>query len=206
MGMNVGEPKSLMEAVKFFTDLDVCHARMAQIKWPDGVVKCPECGGENVGIIASRRMFQCKAKDCRKQFSVKVGTIFEDSPLGLDKWFVAVWSIVNAKNGISSCELARALGVTQKSAWFMLHRVRHALKAQSFDKMTGEIKSDESYVGGKSSNMHASRRKRKIVARGVAGKDIVHGVLNRSAEKGDSKVRAAVVPDSKRKTLTAVMH
>jgi transposase-like protein len=204
--MNVAEPKSLMEAVKFFADLDVCHARMAQIKWPDGCVKCPKCGGENIGIIASRRMFQCKAKECRKQFSVKVGTIFEDSPLGLDKWFVAIWSIVNAKNGISSCELARAIDVTQKSAWHMLHRIRHALKAGSFDKFTGEVESDESYVGGKSSNMHASRRKRKIVARGVAGKDIVHGVLHRSTEKGGSKVRAAVVPDGKRQTLTGAIR
>jgi transposase-like protein len=149
-------------------------------------------------------MFKCR--DCKKQFSVKVGTIFEDSPLPLDKWFVAVWSITNAKNGISSCELARAIGVTQKSAWHMLHRVRHALTVGSFDKFTGEVESDESYVGGKSSNMHASRRKRKIVARGVAGKDIVHGVLHRSPVKGGSKVRAAVVPDGKRHTLTGAIR
>jgi len=200
--MNAREPKTLTEAVIHFADLDVCHAHLAKIKWPDGCVKCPKCGGENIGNIASRRMFQCKAKDCRKQFSVKVGTVFEDSPLGLDKWFVAVWSIINAKNGISSCELARALGVTQKSAWFMLHRVRLALTAGSFDKFTGEVESDETYVGGAAANMHASRRRRKIVARGVAGKDIVHGVLNRGTGKGTSKVRAAVVPDGKRKTLT----
>jgi transposase-like protein len=200
--MNAGEPQTLMQAVKYFADLNVCHAYMASLKWPDGRVICPKCGGDSIGIIASRRMFQCKAKECRKQFSVKVGTIFEDSPLGLDKWFVAVWSITNAKNGISSCELARATGVTQKSAWFMLHRVRLAMQYGSFDKFTGEVESDESYIGGASSNMHASRRNRKIVARGVAGKDIVHGVLNRSPNKGESKVRAAVVPDGKRETLT----
>src|SRR4051812_9793756 len=115
MGMNVAEPQTLMEAVKFFSDLDVCHARMVNIKWPDGVVKCPHCRGENIGLIRSRRMFQCRNTECRKQFSTKVGTIFEDSPLGLDKWFVAIWCIANAKNGISSCELARAIGITQKS-------------------------------------------------------------------------------------------
>jgi transposase-like protein len=203
---DASQPKTLTEAVRYFADLDVCHAYMAKLKWPDGVVKCPKCGGENVGLITTRRMFKCRAKDCRKQFSVKVGTIFEDSPLPLDKWFLAVWSITNAKNGISSCELARAIGVTQKSAWHMLHRVRHALTVGSFDKFTGEVESDESYVGGAASNMHASRRKRKIVARGVAGKDIVHGVLHRSTEKGGSKVRAAVVPDGKRQTLTGAIR
>src|SRR5205814_5916090 len=114
--------------------------------------------GENIGIIASRRMFQCKSKDCRKQFSVKVGTIFEDSPLGLDKWFVAVWSITNAKNGISSCEVARALGVTQKTAWFMMHRVRLAMTTKSFRKLSGTIESDETFGGGESRNMHKWKR------------------------------------------------
>jgi transposase-like protein len=202
MGMNVEEPKTLTEAVKHFADLNVCHAKMVAIKWPDGAIKCPACGCNRVGFLATRRIYKCKNKDCHKQFSVKVGTIFEDSALGLDKWFVGIWSIINAKNGISSCEIARALGITQKSAWHMLHRVRHALKQQSFDKFTGEIESDESYIGGAASNMHASRRNRKIVARGVAGKDIVHGVLNRSPVKGNSKIRAKVVPDGKRNTLT----
>src|SRR5687768_4271496 len=135
-------PTTLLDAVRYFSDLDVCHAYMIRIKWPDGKIVCPKCGGEHVGEIKSRRMFQCKSKDCRKQFSTKVGTIFEDSPLGLDKWFVAVWSIANAKNGISSCELARAIGVTQKSAWHMLHRIRLAMRTKSFRKIIGEVESD----------------------------------------------------------------
>ncbi len=152
------QPKTLSEAVRFFSDLDVCHTYMTKIKWPDGVVKCPICGGNDVGTIASRRMFQCRP--CRKQFSVKVGTIFEDSPLSLDKWFVAVWCISNAKNGISSCELARAIGITQKSAWHMLHRIRHAMHTGSFSKFSGEVESDETYIGGLSRNMHRKRRAR----------------------------------------------
>lgn len=116
-------PTSLLAAVRYFSDPKTCFEAMLKAKWPDGKVVCPKCEGCEVGVIRSRSLLQCKAKDCRKQFSVKVGTIFEDSPLGLDKWFVAVWCIANAKNGISSCELARALEVTQKTAWFMLHRV-----------------------------------------------------------------------------------
>jgi len=197
------QPKTLIEAVRYFADLDICHTYMANLKWPDGVVRCPECGNDNIGIIASRRMFQCKAAACRKQFSVKVGTIFEDSPLPLDKWFVAVWCITNAKNGISSCELARAIGITQKSAWHMLHRVRHAMHFGSFDKFTGEVESDETYVGGKSRNMHLSRRQEKIHGTGGAGKAVVHGLLERGSKAKNvaSKVRANVVKDTKRKTL-----
>src|SRR4029078_13191597 len=123
---------------------------------------CPKCSSESIGVITSRSMLQCKAKGCRKQFSVKVDTIFEDSPLGLDKWFVAVWCIANAKNGISSCELARSLGVTQKTAWFMLHRVRTAMKTRSFRKLTGEVEVDETFIGGKSANMHKHVREKRI--------------------------------------------
>ncbi len=141
-------PKTLLEAVRHFSDLDVCHEYMIGVKWPDGKITCPKCGGTEVGRIASRRMIQCKAKGCRKQFSSKVGTIFEDSPLGLDKWFVAVWCIANPKNGISSHELGRALGVRQPSAWFMHHRIRLAMKTGSFRKLSGEVESDETYVGG----------------------------------------------------------
>lgn len=203
--MNATEPKTLTDAVKYFADLDVCHAYMVKIKWPDGVVKCPKCGGEHIGIIASRRMFQCKAKGCRKQFSTKVGTIFEDSALGLDKWFVAVWCISNAKNGISSCELARALGVTQKSAWHMLHRIRLALKIKSFDKMTGEVESDETFIGGKAKNMHLSRRKRVITGTGFGGKAVVHGLIERGDKNRVSKVRARVIGDTKAKTLLPII-
>jgi transposase-like protein len=192
--MNTKAPTSLIEAVRFFSDLDVCHAKMEAVKWPDGVVTCPKCGGTKIGRIASRRMYQCK--DCRKQFSVKVGTIFEDSPLGLDKWFVAVWVIVNAKNGISSYEIGRALGISQKSAWFMLHRIRTAMKTGSFEKFTGVCESDETYIGGKAKNMHMSRRQERIGGRGSVGKDIVHGVLMRAKDRNESKVRAQVVPNA----------
>jgi transposase-like protein len=135
----MAEPKTLLEAVRHFTNLDVCNQYMIDLKWPDGRIVCPECGCDRIGNIASRRMLQCKAPECRKQFSAKVGTIFEGSPLGLDKWFVAVWSIANAKNGVSSHELARALGITQKSAWFVLHRIRMAMETPTHRKLNGEV-------------------------------------------------------------------
>ena len=187
-------PTSLLDAVRHFSDLDVCHEYMVRIKWPDGKIVCPKCGSTHIGEIKSRRMFQCKHADCRKQFSTKVGTIFEDSPLGLDKWFVAVWSISNAKNGISSCELARAIGVSQKSAWHMLHRIRLAMKTKTFRKITGEIESDETYIGGKVKNMHKGSRKAK--GTGFMGKAIVHGILERGGE-----VRCNVVAKNNRATL-----
>lgn len=195
------EPKTLLEAVRTFTDLDVCHEYMTALKWPDGKIVCPKCGADKIGTVVSRRMFQCKDVTCRKQFSAKVGTIFEDSPLGLDKWFVAVWAIANCKNGISSMELHRALGVTQKSAWFMLHRIREAMKARTFRKLTGEVESDETYVGGKAENMHAKKRARRILGRGGVGKAIVHGLLERGGP-----VRARVVPNVEADTLLPVIH
>ncbi len=132
--------QTLLEAVRYFSDLDTCNAYMQRIKWPDGKIVCPKCGakGDRIGEIATRKMLRCK--DCRCQFSHKVGTIFEESPLGLDKWFVAVWCVANHKNGISSHELARAIGVRQPSAWFMLHRIREAMRCEEFtpdDKFDG---------------------------------------------------------------------
>lgn len=195
-------PKTLIEAVRFFTDPNVCHEFMVSVKWADGVATCPKCGGQNIGNIKSRRMFQCKTKGCRKQFSTKVGTIFEDSPLGLDKWLVAVWCVTNAKNGISSCELARALGVCQKTAWFMLHRVRTAMAQESSDQLIGVCESDESFIGGEFSNMHKSKRDQMPAGRGTVGKTIVHGILQRG--NGDdvlSQVRLNIVKNQKRNTL-----
>src|SRR5262245_22723757 len=190
-------PESLLEAVRVFSDLDVCHIYMLGLKWPDGKITCPKCGSDKVGEIKSRRMLQCKDKACRKQFSAKVGTIFEDSPLGLDKWFVAVWCITNAKNGISSYELHRALGVTQKSAWHMLHRVRLAMQDGDLTKkLSGVVEADETHVGGKSKNMHKAQRKERIKGRGAVGKAIVQGVLQRGG-----KVIAGVVSNNKRVTL-----
>jgi transposase-like protein len=159
-------PQSLLEAVRYFSDLKICADYLRKIKWPDGVV-CPFCGAsdERIGGVASRGILQCK--DCRKQIRIKTGTIFEDSPLGLDKWFVAVWCIANAKNGISSHELGRALDVTQKTAWFMLHRIREAMKTGTFDKLDGTVETDETYIGGKASNMHKAKREKKIKGRGA---------------------------------------
>ena len=139
-------PKTLIEAVLYFSDIDRCNEYMKSIKWPDGKVTCPKCESERVGEIKTRKMLRCK--DCRKQFSYKVNTIFEDSPLGLDKWFVAVWVITNAKNGVSSHELARSIGVSQKSAWPMLHRIRAAMKTKTFCTIEGTIESDEAFIGG----------------------------------------------------------
>jgi transposase-like protein len=169
---------------------------MASIKWPDGKIVCPKCGCDRVGKIETRKMLKCKEPTCRKQFSYKVGTIFEDSALGLDKWFVAVWCITNAKNGISSAELARSLGVTQKSAWHMLHRIRLAMQTGSFSKLSGTTEADETFIGGRAKNMHKAARKRKIKGRGAVGKAIVQGVMERGG-----MVIAGMVENAKRKTL-----
>lgn len=200
--MNEHGPETLLDAVRHFSDLGVCFRYMVQLKWPDGKPTCPKCGKAEVGIIASRSMLQCKDKECRKQFSAKVGTIFEDSPLPLSSWLPAVWSIANAKNGISSCELARALGVTQKTAWFMLHRIRCAMKTATFDcKMAGVVESDETYIGGAAANMHRAKRERKILGRGAVGKAIVHGLLQRRDGELPSQVRADVIEAADQQTL-----
>ena len=175
-------PKTLLQAVRYFSDLKICFDHMLQAKWPDGKPTCPKCGCDRVGVVRTRSLLQCKEAKCRKQFSVKVDTIFEDSPLPLDKWFVAVWCIANAKNGISSHELGRAIGVTQKTAWFMLHRVRLAMKTRSFRKLSGEVEVDETFIGGKSANMHKHVREKKIRGRGAVGKAIVQGLLERGGE------------------------
>jgi transposase-like protein len=186
-------PKTLLDAVRYYSDLRICFETMLAVKWPDGKIACPKCGGMAVGVVRSRSVLQCKAKGCLKQFSAKVGTIFEDSPLGLDKWFVAVWCIANAKNGISSMELGRALGVTQKTAWFMLHRIRLATKTRTFRKLSGEVEGDETFIGGKARNMHAHKRERLIRGRGAVGKAIVQGLLERSHRDGPSQFRGFVV-------------
>jgi transposase-like protein len=188
-------PKTLLEAIRYFGDKDVANEFVAKLRWPDGPV-CPVCGSPESSYLSTRRVWKCKEKTCRKQYSVKLGTIFEDSPLGLDKWLPAVWLIANSKNGISSHELARALGVTQKSAWFMLHRIRLAMQSGSFDKLDGEVEVDESFVGGKSINMHRRDRKRKITATGFKDKTIVMGMRQRGGE-----TRAKVVPNTKKVTL-----
>lgn len=186
-------PETLIEAIRYFSDLDVCTEFVAKMRWPVGPV-CERCGGVEHSYLSTRRLWKCKG--CKRQFSVKVGTIFEDSPLGLDKWLPAVWLIANSKNGISSHELARSLGVTQKSAWFMLHRIRLALQAGGFDKIDGIAEIDETFIGGKARNMHKHVRERKITGTGGKDKTVVLGALERGG-----KVRATVVPDRTRATL-----
>lgn len=186
-------PKTLLEAARYFADIEVCEQYMREIRWTDGVPVCPACGatGDRVGAIATRRMYRCK--DCRKQFSHKVGTIFESSPLELDKWFVAVWAIANCKNGISSHELGRAIGVTQKAAWFMLHRIRKAMEVDGGEKFDGPAEADATYVGGLAANMHKGRREKAIHGRGAVGKTAVHGVLQRTTALAPSRVHATAL-------------
>ena len=186
-------PKTLQEAIIYFADADNCLTFLAERRWPNGVT-CPRCGSENVGFIKSRRLWQCKDRSHPKaQFSIKVGTIFEDSAVALDKWLVAMWMLANCKNGISSHQLSRAIGVTQKTAWFMLHRLRLALQGDSEVKLSGEVEADESFIGGKARNMHKSKREERIQGRGTVGKAIVMGVLERHGE-----VRASVIPNRRK--------
>lgn len=186
-------PKTLLEAIRYFSDADNALNFMAELRWPDGIV-CPHCSGSEVTFLKTRRIWKCKS--CRKQFSIKTGTILEDSPIGLDKWLAAIWIIVNSKNGVSSYELHRSLGITQKSAWFLSHRIRLALKAGSFELLSGEVEVDETFIGGKARNMHRADRARKIHGTGGTGKVAVMGLLERHGE-----VRTVVVPNVRRKSL-----
>src|ERR1700691_4312053 len=172
-------PKTLLEAVGYFSDLDVANEFVAKLRWPTGPV-CPRCFGMEHSYLTTRRLWKCKA--CKKQFSVKVGTIFEDSALGLDKWLPAVWLIANSKNGISSHELGRSLGVTQKTAWFMNHRIRLAMASGTFQKLSGIVETDETYVGGLAKNMSAADRKRKVTGSGAVDKVAIHGAIERGGE------------------------
>ena len=194
--------ETLLDAIKFFADADVSRNFLASLRWPDGAV-CPACESKNVGFLQTRGLWKCR--DCKKQFSVKVGSLFEDSPIGLDKWLPALWLLVNCKNGVSSCEIARDLGVSQKTAWFMLHRLRLAVHAKSFDKMGGHIEADETFIGGKARNMHAAKRKRLGISQSqsMIGKVAVMGLLERHGE--GSKVRTQVIANRKKHQLEAIV-
>jgi transposase-like protein len=183
-------PRTLQEAVLHFADKDVSVRFMAQIRWPEGV-RCPHCDSDKASFVKTRRIWNCLA--CKKQFSVKVGSLMEDSPLGLDKWLMGIWLITGAKNGISSCEVARALGITQKSAWFLMHRIRFAMQKGSFEKLSGHVEADETFIGGKARNMHLGKRAVRILGRGPTGKAIVLGLLERSHAKKGSRVHAKLV-------------
>lgn len=187
-------PNTLQQAIKHFSDEMTCINLVASLRWADGQPVCPKCEFTGTSFLSTRKIWKCK--NCKKQFSVKVGTIFEDSPIGLDKWLTAMWLIVNAKNGISSYEIHRAIGVTQKSAWFMLHRIRLAMESGSIVKLSGEVECDETFIGGKAKNMHKSKREKLIKGRGSVGKTAVFGALER---KG--RVLVKVIQSTDRKTL-----
>jgi transposase-like protein len=199
----MNEPKTLQEAIEFFSDPANCREYLVARRWPDGVV-CPRCGSKKVAFMEKYDRWVCNEKHPQRQFTLKTGTIFEDSPLPLSKWLTAMWQIVNCKNGISSWEVHRAIGITQKSAWFMDHRIRLALgMGHSKQKLSGEVEVDESFIGGKARNMHADVRERRITGTGPTDKAAVFGVLERAQNGGQSKVRTKVVPDRKKKTLQA---
>ena len=193
------EPKTLQQAILFFADYENCRKAVEAIRWPDGVVRCPNCGSDKVTYLESARVWKCYGKHAKAKFSLKVGTIFEDSPVPLQKWLPALWLVTNCKNGISSYELARALGVTQKTAWFMLSRLRLALQdEQTGGKLGGEVEADETYIGGKARFMHKERRHR-VTKHGskTKGKVAVMGLLERHGD-GASRVRLAIIPNSRR--------
>lgn len=192
--MNNNLPKTLLEAIKFFSDTDTCIQVFASFRWENGIPVCPKCESTETSFLKTRKIWKCKR--CKKQFSVKVGTIFEDSPIGLDKWLMAIWMIGNCKNGISSYEIHREIGVTQKTAWFMLHRIRRAMETGSFQKLSGNVEVDETFIGGKAKNMHKDKREKLIQGRGSVGKTAVMGLLER---KG--RVLAKVIQSTDRETL-----
>lgn len=196
--MNTKFPETLVEAVRYFTDPQVSHDFMVGLRWGSGPICCPRCGCNRTSFISTRRTWECKGTHTQRQFSVKTGTIMEDSPLGLDKWMATIWLISNAKNGISSYEVHRAIHVTQKTGWFMLHRIRLAMQTGTFEKLKGDVEADETFIGGKSKNMHAARRARGIKGTGYAGKSIVMGLLER-----DGTVKVKHIPDNKRTTVHA---
>ena len=190
-------PKTLREAILYFADYDNCRQFLIELRWADGKVRCPRCNSDHVTYLAAARLYKCYSKHEKAKFSLKVGTIFEDSALGLEKWLPAMWLVVNAKNGISSMEIARSLGITQKSAWHMAHRIRFALHQGSFDSMlSGEVEADETYIGGKARNMHVGKRERRITSTGGKDKVAVLGLLERGG-----KVRTAVIPNVRRGSL-----
>ena len=189
------EPSTLQEAILYFSNPANCRKYVVARRWPKGVT-CPTCGSEKVRFSEKHNRWQCSSHHAKRQFTIKTGTIFEDSPLGMDKWLCAMWLVVNCKNGISSYEIHSALGVTQKTAWFMDHRIRLALTMGSFEKLSGHIEADETFIGGKARNMHADKRARRITGTGGKDKAAVIGILERGG-----RVRTAVIPNRKKKAL-----
>ena len=189
-------PNTLQQAIIYFSDFENCQRFMIEIRWPDGKVRCPYCQSDKVTYLPSGKVWRCANKHARRKFSLKVGTVFEDSPIGLDKWFCAMWLVVNCKNVVSSYEIHRALKVTQKTAWFMDHRIRLAMQSGSFEKTSGEFEVDESFIGGAARFMHKDK-KAKITGTGGAGKAIVMGLVDRKTKK----IRLRHVADTSGPTL-----
>ncbi len=189
------EPTTLQEAVIYFADPTNCREYLVARRWPKGVT-CPRCGSTNVLFLEKYNRWHCREKHTAPQFTLKTGTIMEDSPIGLDKWLMAMWQIVNCKNGISSYEVHRAIGVTQKSAWFLDHRIRLALTMGTINKFSGQIEADETFIGGKSRNMHKTKRAQKITGTGGKDKTAVLGILERGG-----KIVTKVLNNTKKKTL-----
>jgi transposase-like protein len=198
--MDVKTPHTLREAIAYFADPDNCVAWIVAKRWPNGV-ECPACGSKTVRYDATARRWQCASHHPRRKFSLKTGTILEDSPIGLDKWLPVIWLVTNCKNGVSSWEIHRAMGVTQKTAWFMLQRARLALQGKNGGKLSGEIEADESFIGGKARNMHRDKRAEKIHGRGPEGKAIVAAVLERGGE-----IRAKVVKTRRKPELQKLVR
>ena len=197
--MDMALPKTLLEAVKYFAIPENCRTYLVSRRWPKGVT-CPTCGSKAVYFDSSRNGWECKTRHPKRKFTLKTGTIFEDSPLGLDKWLPVVWMIANCKNGISSWEIHRAIGVTQKTAWFMLQRVRLAMQAIDGGKLGGDIEVDETYIGGAARNMHRGKKARVLKGKrgGVGSKAAVLGLLDRHGKDAVSQVRTVVLTGRKR--------
>jgi transposase-like protein len=191
------EPNTLQSAILYFASPDNCREYLVAHRWPDGVT-CPRCGSKNVLFQPKYNRWQCGSRHALRQFTSKTGTIFEDSPLGLDKWLLAMWQVVNCKNGVSSYEIAKAIGVTQKSAWFMDHRIRCALGMVPTEKLSGHVEADETFIGGKARNMHLSKRQRRITGTGGKDKTAVMGMLER-----DGEVRTVVIGSRRKHVLQA---
>jgi transposase-like protein len=189
-------PKTLQDAILHFAEFENSKSFVISLRWPDGVAKCPRCQSEKIFWIEKECVWKCYGKHDHAKFSLKTGTIMEDSPIGIDKWLTALWLIVNCKNGISSCEVGRDLGITQKSAWFLNHRIRSAIHSGSFEKLSGECEADETFIGGKARNMHVGARRRRITGTGTKDKTAVMGIMERGG-----RVRTSVVPNRKRHAL-----
>jgi transposase-like protein len=204
----MSKPRTLVEAIRYFADPANCRDYMVSRRWPNGVT-CPQCGSSSVYFDSSRNGWECKTRHPKRKFTLKTGTIFEDSPLGLDKWLPCVWMIANMKNGVSSHEIARSLGVTQKTAWFMLHRIRLAMQEEHGGKLGGGgVEVDETYIGGKARNMHAERKRRVMKGKtgSAFGKVAVQGLLARHGKDGHSTIRTFVVSDTSTPTLEKNIH